>query len=121
MRLSLRHLFSTFPAGPAGAGLLLLRVVIGLALVLCPHRIDDFATAGGVLILVGCLTPLAGMGLAGGLTVAQYVSAPREPPDLSLVLLVGGCLALVLLGPGAWSVDAWLFGRREIVIPRRRI
>jgi hypothetical protein len=26
-------------------------------------------------------------------------------------------LALVLLGPGAFSLDARLFGRREIIIP----
>jgi hypothetical protein len=26
-------------------------------------------------------------------------------------------LALAMLGPGAHSIDAWLFGRREIVIP----
>jgi uncharacterized membrane protein YphA (DoxX/SURF4 family) len=28
-------------------------------------------------------------------------------------------VALLFLGPGAYSVDARLFGRREIVIPRR--
>jgi hypothetical protein len=27
-------------------------------------------------------------------------------------------IALALLGPGAHSIDAWLFGRREIIIPR---
>lgn len=27
------------------------------------------------------------------------------------------CVALVLLGPGAFSLDARLFGRREIIIP----
>ena len=30
------------------------------------------------------------------------------------------CLAMMLLGPGAYSLDARLFGRREIVIPRTR-
>ena len=29
--------------------------------------------------------------------------------------------ALVLLGPGAFSVDARLFGRREIIIPEGRV
>jgi hypothetical protein len=28
--------------------------------------------------------------------------------------------ALVLLGPGAFSIDARLFGRREIIIPEAR-
>jgi hypothetical protein len=29
--------------------------------------------------------------------------------------------ALVLLGPGAFSLDARLFGRREIIIPEGRV
>jgi hypothetical protein len=29
--------------------------------------------------------------------------------------------ALVLLGPGAFSLDARLFGRREIIIPESRV
>jgi len=29
--------------------------------------------------------------------------------------------ALVLLGPGAFSLDARLFGRREIIIPKGRV
>jgi uncharacterized membrane protein YphA (DoxX/SURF4 family) len=29
--------------------------------------------------------------------------------------------ALVLLGPGAFSLDARLFGRREIIIPEGRL
>jgi hypothetical protein len=120
MRVSARQLFSTYPAGLAGAGLLLLRAVIGLVLVLCPHHTDGLVAAGGVLILIGLLTPIAGVAMAGTMAGSQYVSAPRDLPELSVVLLVAGCLALVLLGPGGWSVDSWLFGRREIVIPRRR-
>jgi len=32
-------------------------------------------------------------------------------------LVAADALALAMLGPGAHSIDAWLFGRREIVIP----
>jgi uncharacterized membrane protein YphA (DoxX/SURF4 family) len=88
--------------------------------VLCPHHTEGIVAAGGLLLLVGLLTPLAGLGMAGVLAIFQYLNSPRDLPGLSVVLLVAGCLALVLLGPGAWSLDAWLFGRREIVIPRRR-
>jgi DNA-binding NarL/FixJ family response regulator len=38
----------------------------------------------------------------------------------SIHLLVGALgVALAMLGPGAWSVDARLFGRKRIQIPRR--
>ena len=121
MRLSVRHLFATFPAGLAGAGLLLLRAVIGLVLVVCPYHANGVVAAGGLFLLVGFLTPLAGVVLAGALAIPHDASAPGDAPDLSVVLLVAGCLSLVLQGPGAWSVDAWVFGRREIVIPRRRV
>lgn len=44
--------------------------------------------------------------------------APALPIGrMGTALLVADALALVLLGPGAYSVDALLFGRREIVIP----
>jgi hypothetical protein len=120
MRPPLRQLFSTFPTGMSGAGLLLLRTAIGLVLVSCPHHTDGVVASGGVLLLAGLLTPVAGLGMAGLLVVSQYLAFGRSLPDLSVVLLVTGCLALTLLGPGTWSLDAWLFGRREIVIPRRR-
>jgi hypothetical protein len=38
--------------------------------------------------------------------------------SLSIVFLIAITAALALLGPGAFSVDARLFGRREIMIPR---
>ena len=36
---------------------------------------------------------------------------------LSLILLMAMTVAIFLLGPGAYSLDARLFGRREIIIP----
>lgn len=120
MRPTARRLFSAFPAGLAGAGLLLLRTMVGLALVLRPPHADVAVASGGLLLAVGLLTPVAGLGVACLLLVAHCLTAPRGAPDLSTVLLAGGCVALTLLGPGAWSLDAWLFGRREIVVPRRR-
>ena len=37
---------------------------------------------------------------------------------LSAIMLVIVAGAILLLGPGAFSIDARLFGRREIIIPR---
>ena len=36
---------------------------------------------------------------------------------VAAILLIVDGLALALLGPGAHSIDAYLFGRREIIIP----
>ena len=38
--------------------------------------------------------------------------------SVAALLLMADAVALVLLGPGALSLDAWLFGRREILLPR---
>ncbi len=82
------------------------------------------ATASGVSLLIGFLTPfgvLAGL-VALGLTLLR--PGPGAPvllnEKLAAVLVVVVAAAVALLGPGALSVDARLFGRREISIPRDR-
>jgi uncharacterized membrane protein YphA (DoxX/SURF4 family) len=124
----LQRLFSAFPAGAPGAGLLILRIGAALA-ALADSRSILTSDAGqpawaaailvcGVLLLVGLLTPVAG----ALLTIAMVVSAvtagqPFDPISYRGAPLVAITLALMLLGPGWMSVDAWLFGRRRIVIP----
>jgi len=120
-----RRLYSTFAHGPAGIGLLIIRVVAGVALL--THAIvalRDSPQAGvmlfsvffatlGVLLLVGLWTPVAGA-LAG---LASVAGAVRQSADGWYCLMVGMLsLALALLGPGAWSVDARLFGWRRLEI-----
>ena len=73
-------------------------------------------TGAAMLLLVGLWTPVAGVAVA----VAELVLAlshPGEPWTFVLVGVLG--VALALLGPGAWSVDARLFGRKHIQIPQR--
>ena len=43
--------------------------------------------------------------------------APFRMDRLAATLVIVDGLALALLGPGAHSIDAYLFGRREIIIP----
>jgi uncharacterized membrane protein YphA (DoxX/SURF4 family) len=80
-------------------------------------------TLAGLALIAGCYTP------AGGalLTAADLCRLLAIVPMPALQLLQGGpaillriavALALVMLGPGAHSVDAYLFGRREILISR---
>jgi putative oxidoreductase len=78
-----------------------------------PHLV---AAGAGVLLLMGLWTPAAGVLIA----VTELGLALLHPthPWTSLQLGVLGA-ALAMLGPGGWSVDARLFGRKHIEIPPR--
>jgi uncharacterized membrane protein YphA (DoxX/SURF4 family) len=64
------------------------------------------------LLVVGLWTPFAGVAVAaidfGILSLAQGLSGSSVANSA-----VG--LALAMLGPGAWSLDARLFGRKRII------
>ena len=76
----------------------------------------------GISLVVGFLTPVAG-GLAGlGVTGIALSWLPPAAPNLFdsplfAILTAIVSAAVVFLGHGALSVDARLFGRREIIIP----
>ena len=76
----------------------------------------------GACLLIGFLTPIVSV-LAGVACIASTISLLPPPPvnlfDGALVSLdmAAMAVAVALLGPGAFSLDARLFGRREIVIP----
>jgi putative oxidoreductase len=80
--------------------------------------VSVLATAGGTLLLAGLWTPLAGA-LASGVELWCTFSQPGDP--LAHILLVTLGTAVALVGPGAWSVDARIFGWKRINIPNRRI
>jgi uncharacterized membrane protein YphA (DoxX/SURF4 family) len=76
----------------------------------------------GLGLVAGFLTPAAAAGV-GVSTLAIAVASPAligtsfAAHWQGVGLVAADALALAMLGPGAHSVDAWLFGRREIVIP----
>jgi hypothetical protein len=135
-RFALQRLYSTFPGGRPGIGLLLLRVAVGLAAAAAgvlyfsgpsgsssEERILGVVLfIGGVLLTAGFLTPIAGL-LIGicflGIALSWFPASARFVHDVKLVAfgMVISAVALALLGPGAFSCDGRLFGRREIVIP----
>jgi uncharacterized membrane protein YphA (DoxX/SURF4 family) len=134
----MQRLFSTFPDGRPGAGLLLLRAAIGGSLLVLGGTylvhasqaggwglaIGLVAAASGASLLIGFLTPLGVLvGLVAiGLALVWPSPACRALPNgkLAALLLAVFTAAVALLGPGAISLDARLFGRREINIPRVR-
>jgi uncharacterized membrane protein YphA (DoxX/SURF4 family) len=83
------------------------------------------AIAGtGALLLIGLLTPAAGAIIgfyATGIALGWLPAPPSNLLDnkLAAIFLISMAIAIVTLGPGAFSVDARMFGRREIVIPPR--
>lgn len=70
-----------------------------------------FAAGGGALLAAGLWTPLAGVLVA----VIELWAAAAGTNDMWAGILMGTLgVALALLGPGAWSVDARLFGWKRI-------
>lgn len=138
-RPPLQRLFSTFLRGRAGIGLLLLRAALGVTaayqgILRLPGPSDasnpswgqwilclTLIVSGAALVL-GFLTPFAGLGAGISFLGMAVKWLPLTAIDLrdARLLALGGVVAavsIVLLGPGAFSLDAYWFGRREIVIP----
>jgi uncharacterized membrane protein YphA (DoxX/SURF4 family) len=84
--------------------------------------VGSVAIAVGASILVGFLTPVASAAATGGYLLAcasafSMTGANNHPGTLAAFNLAAVSAALTLLGPGAFSLDGRLFGRREIIIP----
>jgi putative oxidoreductase len=124
----LQRLFSMFPNGWPGRGLLLLRLLTA-TIIFCrvaQHLSDSahlasivpnlIAACSALLLLVGLWTPVVGTAIAAlGLWVV--FSNGGEPSMPTVLAALGATLAMT--GPGAWSIDAHLFGRKHFEIPER--
>jgi uncharacterized membrane protein YphA (DoxX/SURF4 family) len=112
-----------FPAGLPGLALLLLRGSVAIALLIEDYGRRDavfgWMQAATLLIsaalAIGYLTPIAAVGaiVFHGLI---WLAAGIDSATLALVLSLDA-MALALLGPGAYSVDSWRFGRRLVELP----
>jgi putative oxidoreductase len=123
MEVSLQRLFSTFADGWPGAGLLLQRLVTAVVLLYCGaahlKETSQFASilpymvgaGAGLLLLVGLWTPAVGALIA--LAEVWIVFSGAGDPWKPIILATLGT-SLAMIGPGAWSIDAHLFGRKHI-------
>jgi putative oxidoreductase len=73
-------------------------------------------TPTSLAMLTGYRTRIAGVG-AAALEVSFLALGEGNALVDSLLATLG--VALAMMGPGAWSLDAWLSGWRRIHIPRR--
>ena len=108
--------------------MLLLRMLVGVTLIahaVTQVRSLEFSAAAWVLValvilsagclLLGFVTPVVSVLI--GLASVTFAVSSNSIQDLDIVVL---STAIALLGPGAYSVDARMFGRREIFIASRR-
>jgi uncharacterized membrane protein YphA (DoxX/SURF4 family) len=78
--------------------------------------------AGGASLAAGFFTPFAGLLVSLcflGISISWFPVVSQGMHDARLLAfgMIITATALALLGPGAYSLDGRLFGRREIVIP----
>ena len=109
----------SFPAGLTGAAFLVIRIqaaMIGYQFALQAGGPQTWpgklVLALSALLLIGLLTRLS------ALLLAVFLAAPLAfgRGDFPAAAHAGALVALAMIGAGAYSADAWLFGRRVIRI-----
>jgi len=120
-----RRLFSSFARGWPGVGLLVLRVAAGSSLIARAILVlgntltfgtgffQLFTATTGLLLIIGLWTPVVATVMVL-LELWRIISRHGDPA--SDILLCALAFAIALLGPGAWSIDARLFGWKRIEI-----
>jgi putative oxidoreductase len=120
-----QRLFSSFANGWPGGGLLIQRLLVGAGLLyfaleclgrspVCPSAVPQgIGVAAGVLLVAGLWTPLAGVLAA---FVEAWIALSESGNAAIPVTLAVLALTLAMIGPGAWSVDARLYGRKRIAL-----
>jgi hypothetical protein len=118
-----QKLFSVFPTGGPGIALLLLRISVAAMLLIVASRGGTTASpllCLGAIVLsaalcLGLLTPIAAALCCAIDLISLFGIAGADVRIVTLSAL--NAAALALIGPGAYSIDAHLFGRRVVHLP----
>jgi hypothetical protein len=119
-----QRLFAMFPEHGPGIALLLLRISVAVTLWLDTSALVTGIPAHWIFLglvalslSIGFLVPILSV-ICGVFEVAALVGGAGHAPFIFLSVV--NAAALALLGPGAYSLDARLFGRRVLVVPVRK-
>ena len=123
----MRRFISNFVGGRPALGLLLIRIAAGAALAIdgkvrvqfgeppLPLTLGLLEVATGAVLIAGLWTPVAGT-LSMALSVSEILVFHDTLCPAILLACMGAGLAFI--GPGAFSIDAWLFGLKRIDIDK---
>jgi len=117
-----------FPHGAPGFALLLLRISVAVVFLVnavanccgpaSSRLLFALVLLGTVALIIGFLTPYLSV-IGAAFAVANLVTGPHAGDYFYLFPFLDS-VVLGLLGPGAYSLDARLFGRSVTVMPPRR-
>ncbi len=118
----MQRLFSNFADGWPGAGLLMQRLLVGGTLLYCVAATRGgtvgeaqlIGALAGLLLIAGLWTPVAGVATACAEAWVAFSSLAHAGIPAALAVLG---ITLALIGPGEWSVDARIYGRKHFVPP----
>jgi uncharacterized membrane protein YphA (DoxX/SURF4 family) len=113
-----------YPDGWGGLGLLLLRIATTIALIVGPgdtyQNVSGWYLWGliplGAALCGGFLTRTASL-VAVGVQVLRFAAPAANTVCLLVTIL--NTLTLAIIGPGAYSLDALVFGRRRVMSNRK--
>ncbi len=119
----LQRLYSTFADRWPGVGVLLQRILVAIMLVrFCVIRLTDspfsismiphiIGACAAMLFLVGLWTPFVGTLIA---VIELWIAVTHVSDPWISIMLSTISATSAMLGPGAFSIDAVLFGRRHL-------
>ncbi len=119
----MQRLFSMFPTGAAGIALALLRITAAAMLLMIAYAHGDVISSqwafAGLAVLaafffVGAFTPIL-CALCVCIEIAAIFSL-RGVDAVHMAFSIVDTAALGLLGPGGYSLDARMFGRRRVIL-----